>query len=396
MLKDLFKRSSVYFGLLTGSKFVSVAAFVIFARALLPQQFGTLVLYSTLGQIATFLGDFGLIQWYQKKAHTQDNDVLFSKLINARIFMLVVSLILVFIFFSATPTFSSQIVILFLLTMIPDAFFSVVDGVYFHAKKSFKVSAKVGVRMFLVLLGFFFYRKQASFELVAYLYFGATTLSLIWYFPWKLLKKVKFQSFSEILSVLKSSFSYAFLVFTSYAYARGDSVVIGYSLGNTFLGLYGAAYRFLEGLSLLPTALSQNLFPIAAKEGSVSLKQVKKMTLIMFLFGLLVSLVLYLNSKFLILIVLGKAYLTAVPLLQIFSLVILLFFLSAPLNTIVLSSRLVSKFLPFGFANTMLNIVLNIVFVPMFGVLAAAWIMLLSETTGLLINLVFVKKIYTK
>lgn len=395
MIASLFKRSSIYFGFLTLSKFVSVAAFVIFARALLPEQFGTLVLYSTLGQIAVFLGDFGLIQWYQKKAHEKDPNILFSQLINARILTLIMSLVIAFIFLSSIPTFPPHIILVFLLTMIPDSFFSVVDSIYFHSKKSSKVSLKVGVRMTLLLLGFLFFRDNATYETVAYLYFLATTLALLWYFPWKLLKYFKPQTLSNSLSTLKSSSAYALLVFTSYAYARGDSVIIGYSLGNAALGLYGAAYRFLEGLSLIPTALAHNLFPESTKEGNVSLKHVKKMALAMLLVGALISLTLYFNSDFFIATLLGTAYLSAVPLLKIFSLVTLLFFISSPLNTVVLSSRLVSKFLPYGATNTLLNIVLNIILVPMFGVLAAAWVMLTTEVIGLLINLYFVKKVYS-
>lgn len=395
MITSLFKRSSIYLGFLTFSKLISVAAFVIFARALLPQQFGTLVLYSTLGQIAIFLGDFGLIQWYQKKAHKENPNDLFSFLINARILTLILSLAVTFIFLSSVPTFPPHIILVFLLTMIPDSFFSVVDGIYFHSKKSFKVSLKVGIRMTLLLLGFFFFRVNATYETVAYLYFIATTLTLAWYFPWRLLKYFKPQPISKSLSVLRSSSAYAFLVFTSYAYARGDSVVVGYSLGNAALGLYGAAYRFLEGLSLIPTALSHNLFPESTKEDNVSLKQVKKMTLTMFLLGTIIALMLYLNATLLIVTMLGQAYLSAVPLLKIFSLVTLLFFVSSPLNTIVLSSRLVSKFLPFGIANTLLNIALNILLVPFFGVIAAAWVMLATEMTGFLINLYFTKRVYS-
>ena len=44
--------------------------------------------------------------------------------------------------------------------------------------------------------------------------------------------------------------------------------------------------------------------------------------------------------------------------------------------------------------NTSLNILLNIVFIPYYGLIAASWIMLFTEITGLFINLYFVNKIY--
>ena len=54
----------------------------------------------------------------------------------------------------------------------------------------------------------------------------------------------------------------------------------------------------------------------------------------------------------------------------------------------------VEKFLQFGIANTVLNVVLNVTFIPQFGLLAAAYVMLTTEITGLLINVYFVRKVF--
>ena len=40
------------------------------------------------------------------------------------------------------------------------------------------------------------------------------------------------------------------------------------------------------------------------------------------------------------------------------------------------------------------NLALNIVFIPNYGIIAAAWIMAITEVTGFIINLIFVKKLY--
>jgi len=64
------------------------------------------------------------------------------------------------------------------------------------------------------------------------------------------------------------------------------------------------------------------------------------------------------------------------------------------LSTVVQSSNYLKSFLPYGIINTVLNIILNLVLVTRYGIVSAAWVMLITEVTGLLINYYFIKKIY--
>jgi len=226
-------------------------------------------------------------------------------------------------------------------------------------------------------------------------YIVATVITIIWYFPWNKLKYITATFLSKALETLKLSSPYAFLTLTSFAYARGDSIVVRYTLSSFALGLYGGAYRYLESLSLLPTALSHNLFPISAKKKGITTSQLIKIMTVTIIAGSITSIIVFLTSNWLIVILIGKKYIEAVPILRIFSLVLFLFFINAPLATIVQSSHLVKKFLPYGVINTIGNIILNIIFVPIYGVAAAAWVMLTTEVTGFIINAYFAKKIYS-
>lgn len=394
MILPLFKRSTIYFFGLTLSKVLSVLVFILFARVLLPEKFGNFTLFVTLLQVITFFADFGLNLWYQKKAGDgEDRQILFSKIISARIFTLFLSILISITFLYLTSSFQFLISVIFLLTLIPEAFLSVIDGYYLEKNQSFKVALKTTSRMFILFTGYLIFINNFSFQLSTQLYLLSSILTLLWFFPKNKWQKINLQ-IKNIIPTLKSSSSYAFLIMTSFAYARGDSLVIRYTLNSAALGIYGAAYRYLETLSLLPTAISQNLFPISAKKIGISLSQLLKITAIISLIGVLFSVIVYFGSEWLIVGLLGPAYSTAIPILQIFSFVLLLFFISSPLATVVQSSRYVSKFLPFGIINTLLNIILNIIFVPKFGIIAASWIMLLTEITGLLINIYFVKKVY--
>lgn len=394
MLTALFKQSGIYFFGLVISKILSVIVFILFARTLLPAKFGDFVLFVTLLQIITIFADFGLNQWYQKQADKTDKKKLFYKVISARMFTLIFSLIASYFFLNLTKSFSSSISLIFLINLLPEAFLSIADGYYFEKGQSAKIALKTGLRMGILFLAYIFFKSTFSFELAAQFYLVSSLLTLIWFFPWRKLSGFKFESFSVVFETLKNSSAYAFLIFSSFLYARGDSLVIRYVLNSAALGIYGGAYRYLESLSLLPTALSHNLFPISAKKQGINIENLKKIFFVTLLSGILISCSFFIFSDVLIVTLLGKSYIQAVPILRIFSAVLFLFFINAPLSTVVQSSHFIKKFLPFGFVNTLLNIALNLIFVPIFGIVAAAWIMLVTEITGLIINIYFVKKLY--
>lgn len=397
MIRSLFKRSGIYFGGLVAGKVLSFLVFILFARALLPTNFGNFVLFVTLLQLITYFADFGLVQWYQKKAATDDRDELLDKVISARIVTLFISYLLSLIFLLLSSSFNLQTSLVFLLALAPEAFLSIFDGYYLKRGESFTVSLKTLLRMIFLFFVFLFFTSSFSFEIAISSYTVSSFLVLVWYGPWKKMANVRIDlGIRKVGIVLRSSSSYAFLIFSSFLYARGDSLVIKYVLNSASLGVYGAAYRYLESLSLVPTALAHNLFPLSAKPNTITVTHLLKLVFVLSVLGLTTSSALYLFSDTLIVALLGVEYVSAIPVLKIFSVVLFLFFINSPLATIVQSSNLIRKFLPFGFANTVVNLILNLGLIPIYGIGAAALVMLFTELTGFFINLYFVKKIYSR
>ena len=393
MIKSLFKHSGVFFFGSLISKVVTTLVWILLARVLSPEKYGQFTLYFMLMQFVTFLADFGLNQYYLKSVEELDRKYLFNKVLFVRTATMLVSIVIIVLILFYFNIFDFLVSLLFVLSMIPMAYLSVTDGFYLEQKKGFRVSFRLASIGIIFLLGFVIFFKDLSLFTASILLLFSLLLTFAWFFPWKEIKLIKI-SFSEIFSILNKSSSYAFLTFTSFFYNKGDSLIISYFKGNTALGIYGLAYRFLESLSLFPSSLVQNLFPISAKKTGISNVQLKKISAAMFLLGLIFAVVVFLLSSLLIGSLFQKDYWQAIPILKIFSLVILLFFVNAPLATVIQSSHLVKLFLPYGMINTFFNILLNILFVPIFGIIAAAWVMVITELTGLMINIYFVKKLY--
>ncbi|OGK12424.1 hypothetical protein A3C98_00425 [Candidatus Roizmanbacteria bacterium RIFCSPHIGHO2_02_FULL_37_15] len=395
MIRQIFKQSGIFFFGSVVSKVVTTFAWILLARVLVPEKYGQFTLYFMILQFVTFIADFGLNQYYMKNVENFGRTNMFNRILFVRSMTLLFSGGLMLLILFSFKIFSSIITTIFILSMVPMSYLSVTDGYYLERKKTFRASLKLASIGTFFLLGYLFFNRNIDLFTVVTLLLFSLIITLIWYFPWKELKFIKI-SFSESFSILKTSSSYAYLTLTSFFYNKGDSFIISYLKGNTALGIYGLAYRFLESLSLFPSALVQNLFPVSAKKAGITFSQLKKITLIMFLFGLLFALGVFVFSPFLITSFFRQEYFGAVYILRIFSLVIFLFFLNSPLATVVQSSNLVKSFLPFGIINTLVNLVLNLFLVRSFGIIAAAWVMVITETTGLFINIYFVKKLYSR
>ena len=395
MIKRLLRRSSIHFAGLLVAKVVGTLVFILLARLLAPSIFGEVAYYITIVSVVTIVGDCGLVQWYQKKSVTEPRDRLLGRLVAARLSTALLSVVMVIAYAWSLSRYSGLLSALLVLTILPEALLSVFDGFYLAEKKPLPISFKQLVRSLFLLAGGLLFGATLTVEKVAILVFLSSIVNIFWFVPASHLQLIK-KDVWAVPQTLWQSIYYAVLITTSYAYSRGDSIIIQKTLGSAALGWYSVAYRYLEGLSMIPTALAQNLFHEAAKEGAVTRQQLLRITALLFGLGFVSMVVVISLAEFLTVTILGPAYAPATELVRMLAIVSFLFFCNAPLGAVVQSSRLLSAFVPWGIANTALNIALNIVFVPVYGVIAAAYIMIITELIGCAINLWFARKLYQK
>lgn len=388
MIRTLLKRSSVHFGGLVLLRIVSTVLFIAFARVFAPDVFGQLIFFSTIVTFITVIGAFGLPQWYQRQ-HEIEESKKFWWLVHARLFTLLLSITFAFPVLLFTHSFPTFTLLITILSLIPEAFLTMYDGYYLEHKQAYIIPAVQTVRFIFLALPLFLFKETLTINATILFFLLGSIIVVIIGFPKEMLKTRVAFSLRKTLTILRSSAQYAVLITTSYAYSRGDALIIRYTISEAALGVYGAAYRYLEGVSLLPTAIAQNLFHLTAR-GEVGQKHVVKLTVLSGLIGFIVSSLLFLSAHFLTFVVLGEKYYSAEAIVKILSIVVFFFFINAPLSTFIQSTNLLKKFLPFGIANTVLNLLLNIFFVPKYGIQAAAFVMLTTEVTGLFINCYFV------
>ena len=177
-------------------------------------------------------------------------------------------------------------------------------------------------------------------------------------------------------------------------YYRVDTVILKSLQGNEAVGLYDAAYTYLNSTLSLSMLFGLSSFPIfsAAQDnlkdfGRLTLRAIK---LLLFL-GIPITVGGYFLATPLIVFFSSAKYISAGPLFSILSLSVVPFFISN-IYIIVLTVKK-PKFLNIlYFSLFVLNVGLNFIFIPIWGSNGAAWATVLCEAVGLVWGMILIGK----
>ena len=380
MLKKLFTKSLYYFALLAIGKLLTAVFFVFLARRLQPEKFGLITLFFTVTQIGAVLADFGLKSWYQKTAACKKRPTLLAEMASWRMLFYWLSVIALLIIQICTHWLASPLLPFVLVALLGEALLSIADAYYLSLGDSLRLGWKLIIRNCLLFSGLFFIHTPDDW--VAFLWLYDITLLLVaaGYFPISAIKP------PQRLTSILSSWPYAIIDDLGVIYGRADQLLVERLLGSDALGIYGAAYRYIDAFNLLPQALFHNLFPLAAQPGAITRRQWYKMVAVMSGLGLVIALGIFTTSHLLTSVLLGSEYAAAGDVLCAFAPVIFLFFLNSPSNTLIQSSDQVRSYVPWLAATTFLNIVFNYWWLPDFGLRGCVWAMLASEGILTVVN----------
>ena len=178
----------------------------------------------------------------------------------------------------------------------------------------------------------------------------------------------------------------------SVLYFRLDIVMLQLLTEETVVGIYSAAYKLFEVAVVLPHSVMLVLFPTLVDEFHSNLtqfrKRFKKALVAYSFFGLGIALVLSGFSHEIVGIIYGDKFLPSADVLEILSWAIFLFFVNFLLsNALIASGREISNTWNL-FGAMVLNIILNLVWIPRYGSMGAAWSTFACEV-GLIILLYF-------
>jgi len=211
-----------------------------------------------------------------------------------------------------------------------------------------------------------------------------STTSELWFLRFRL---------SWAKSILKDCTPLIFAGLMVMLYNRIDQIMLGNMLGEKAVGLYSSAVRLAEFWYVFPGLILQSLFStiVTSKEkGAVTYARVmQKVFDSMALFSAVFVAPLFLASNWLIALFYGKAYEGAGPLLAVYVLSGIFVMIGHAREYWIATENLMRFSLYSSIVGAVINILLNLILIPRFGPIGAAYATLTALITGsYLVNMV--------
>ncbi|MFA6393168.1 MAG: flippase [Candidatus Paceibacterota bacterium] len=199
--------------------------------------------------------------------------------------------------------------------------------------------------------------------------------------------KIRNWKFDNVLAkeMLKNSWPLILASATGYIYLKIDQVMIGQMLGNYEVGIYAAAVKLVEIWYFIPGIICTSLFPaiINAKKTSVEMyrNRLRNFYILMTLIPIAMAIPITLLAKPIILILFGSGYIESIVILQIYIWSSIGLFLNYATGQYLMSENLVKIIFWLSLLGMIVNIVLNLILIPIFGIVGSAWATLISYLT---------------
>lgn len=228
---------------------------------------------------------------------------------------------------------------------------------------------------------------NANIVIFAFLYFFANLITLLYYISvmsWKLyIPKLEFDwDFWKYL--VKVSLPFAVATTFSLIAFQIDQVILPILLGSyTAVGYYSAAYKLLQALMFLPSVYVTAILPVFSKlhvssKASLKFGYIKSFKYLTIL-GLPIAVGTTLLAKDIILLIYKSGFYPSILALQILIWAIPIIFLNYLLGTSITSIDKQRETVKIIFLSMVLNIGLNVIFIPKYSFIAAAVITVITE-----------------
>lgn len=187
-------------------------------------------------------------------------------------------------------------------------------------------------------------------------------------------------------SMLRDSWPLILSALAVMVYMRIDQIMLRKMIDDEAVGLYSAAVRLSEVWYFIPAVIVASVFPsiIRAKHRSKVeyYAKLQKLFTLMALLAIGISIPTLFAAKWVIVLVFGDAYSSAHPILAIHIWASVFVFLSVANSKWFLLEGLQKLILAWTLIGASVNIGLNLLFIPNFGGLGAAWATLIAQAVA--------------
>lgn len=198
-------------------------------------------------------------------------------------------------------------------------------------------------------------------------------------------------------AILRKSYIFVLISFFAGLYYKADIFLLNFLKTQREIGIYSAGNKFLDSLMFIPASYNTVSTPLFAKlsksDNNVFLRKIKKDIVLLYGLGLSISLAVFTLSPWFLTWFLKGDYVQSIRVVRIvifalpFILVTSVFF-----NALYVYRRAYLVLILF-ISQTVINIVLNIIFIPKFSYIASAYITVTSEVLNTLLAFLLFYKV---
>jgi O-antigen/teichoic acid export membrane protein len=179
-------------------------------------------------------------------------------------------------------------------------------------------------------------------------------------------------------------------------YLKVDQVMLKWIVGSEEVGIYAVAATMSDAWYFVPVAIVSSLFPrlIELRESNKELYKTRLQQLfdLLFLLALLVAIILTVIAQPLINLLYGQEYISSASILVVHIWSALFIFMRAAFSRWILIEQVLMFSLITQGMGAIVNVILNLVFIPEYGGLGAAYATLFSYATASYLALAFYDK----
>lgn len=379
------------------------------ARSLGVSDFGLYITALTYFAIISAISDFGVARYLIREISIHEQKV--SKLISTTIFLRLVFLSIFFsLFVFIISSFDADIArrnlaILAVAAVLPQSVALTIDALFIALLKinyssfamlvSNLLSMTIGV--VLVSLGYSNYGALIAMLIGQVLYICILIIMTM-------IKKMKWLDIvdeQEIRDIIIGAIPYGILSIIGVISFRADILILSYYKGNYETGIYGMAYKFIDGIIFIPSALATAYYPLLVRLHEIDINKIKKVyfksLIIMALLGTGVSLC-YILLLPIVLTKFFHSYLSSIPLISILSFSVPFIFMHIPSGQILLSTEKYLKNTLIMYVSLLImNMFLYFITIPIYGSTGAASVSVISEVSTFVVFFYYIRhKILSK
>ncbi|MBI2086318.1 flippase [Candidatus Daviesbacteria bacterium] len=405
-MRQILKQTSYVFFAQSLTRVIGFFYVIFLAGSLGVSEFGLYTLALAYFSVISSIADLGFNRFLTREV-AKDKSKSVALFWNIIILRLTLTSVIFAIFALALYSFDPMkmrvsLILLATLSILPQAIALTFDAI-FVANQKLQISA---IALFVSGLA----AASAGFILVGKGFgtmgaVNALIIGQVIYAVVLLIFLLKYEKpvFSEIKinlikDVILGSLPYGLLGILGLLYFRVDTILLSYIKGSFETGIYGAAYKFLESITFIPSAFSLALFPILSKLHDSSIPDARKLYFkslkIMMGLGFIVFLGYILILPNVINIYLPN-YLSSITVIKILAISIPFMFAQGVTVSVLLSTdKYLKQLIILSVLTLVFNIVANLMFIPSFGFIGASWVTVLSELLSFIIFfLLTIKKV---